>query len=528
MARSRQTAEHRKLLAETARQASLIRAILEIDPGAIAIYRGPELRLEMANPSFRALLQGRSEAELVGKTVDELFPSQRGTEMRGALDQAYQSGQPIHFHDLTYEAPDGGERNFTIHMLPIDSGGPEEERGIAVVIWEVTEQVQARRRAEELAQETEGQRAWLQTVIDQMPEGVTIASAPDGDIMLINRAARELFVNTVDRVSDAGIPTRYGLTRGDGSSMEVDDLPLLRAIRKEATTVGEEHRFKRSDGKVIDLLVNAAPLYDVKGKLVAGIVIFQDITQIKDVERLKDEFMSVASHELRTPLTNIRASAQLLLRRAEQSHASSYDIHSMSGIVQQASRMARLIDELLDVNRLQSGALEIHPSLTDLSQLLGEVVESHRITSPQFEFDLSAPEPVWANIDKDRMAQVFGNLLDNAVKYSIQPGTVAIELRASPSSGVTQVRVTDKGIGFDPEHGERIFERFSRLASVVHHSQGMGMGLYIARQIVEAHGGSISGHSEGHGRGATFTVTIPLANPSSTHRRGDPLGRPPD
>jgi PAS domain S-box-containing protein len=511
MPRDRIDPEHRKLLAETARQASLIQAILEADPAAIAVLRAPELHLEMANPSFRNLLSDRPEAEIIGKTVDELFPTQRGTEMRGALDQAYQSGQPVYFNNLTFPTPAGSERHFTIHMLPLNAGGPDEERGVTVIIWEVTEQVQARRRAEELAEQTEAQRAWLQTVIDQMPEGVTIASAPAGEIILINRAAKELFIDTVERVADAGIPTRYGLTRADGSGMDVEDLPLLRAIHREETTVGEEHRFKRSDGKVIDLLVNAAPLYDVKGKLTAGIVVFQDITQIKDVERLRDEFMSIASHELRTPLTNIKATAQLLLRRAQQSHGSSYDVRSMSAIVQQASRMSRLIDELLDVNRLQSGALEIHPTLTDLSQLVSEVVESHRITSPQFDFDLLAPGPLWANIDRDRMAQVFGNLLDNAVKYSVSPNTITIELAAVPSSAA-QITLKDRGIGFDPEHRDTIFERFSRLSSMAHHSRGMGLGLYIARRIVEAHGGSISGYSEGHGLGSTFTVTIPLAN----------------
>src|SRR5207237_4675103 len=105
--------------------------------GAISVYRGPQLRLEMANPSFRALLQGRSEADLLGKTVDELFPTQRGTEMRVALDTAFQTGQPVHVDNLTFEIPEG-ERNFTIHMLPLKAEVPEEELGIAVSDREIT------------------------------------------------------------------------------------------------------------------------------------------------------------------------------------------------------------------------------------------------------------------------------------------------------------------------------------------------------------------------------------------------------
>jgi signal transduction histidine kinase len=208
----------------------------------------------------------------------------------------------------------------------------------------------------------------------------------------------------------------------------------------------------------------------------------------------------------------MKAAAQLVLRRAKEGKYPTQELTLIDTIVQQSERMARLIEELLDVSRLRTGNLEIQPEPFDLSALAREVVENSRLGNPGFTFELRADGQVWVNADRDRIAQVLGNLLDNSVKYGARGGDGKAEVLVEtlPDEKKARIGVKDNGAGFEPSQSERIFERFSRLGSINHHSRGMGLGLFICRQIIVAHGGMIVADSPGPGRGATFTLTLPL------------------
>jgi signal transduction histidine kinase len=246
--------------------------------------------------------------------------------------------------------------------------------------------------------------------------------------------------------------------------------------------------------------------------MIAAVTVFQDITRLKEVERIKDEFTSIASHELRTPLTSLKAAGQLLLRRTRQGEYPPHGIGLINTIVQQADRMTRLIEELLDVSRIQSGKLPFKLEKFDLATLVTEAVETSQMSHPEYTFDVHADEQVLVRADKDRISQVLSNLLDNAVKYNTPGGSVRVGVRARENAQEAELTVTDRGIGFEPQQSEEVFERFARLGNVANHSRGMGLGLFICRQIMEAHGGNIEAHSDGPGKGATFTVTVPLAH----------------
>jgi signal transduction histidine kinase/FixJ family two-component response regulator len=512
--RSRLSRENRKLIAETARQASLLEAVLESDPGAIVVLRGPALILELANPSFRKLVTAFDIREGLGKPIAEVFPDYFDSTLGEALMSVFTGGNSFQIEDMGFPSPDGVQRYFKMHMLPLNANAADTERGVVVIMWETTEAVNARKRIEELAEQAAAQRDWLQGVIDQLPEGVHIATAPDANLLLVNRAAIEILgPHPVANLSRGDVPQVYGLFEPDGTSPSVEDLPLQRALWSGEAIIGKELRHMRADGHAVDLLVNAAPLYNAEGKVVAGVAVFQDITRLKDVDRLKDEFMSVASHELRTPLTNIYAASQLLLKRVKQGVYPQGEVSLINTIAQQTDRMARLIDELLDVSRLQSGRLQIQVAPFDLVALAREVVEHNRLGNPNVAFDLKAKGAVWIEADRDRIAQVLGNLLDNAVKYHAAGDDARIEVAITglPKGKVARMEIRDNGVGFDPAKSEQIFERFSRLGSVTHHSRGMGLGLFICRELVTAHGGTISAYSPGPGRGATFTVDLSLA-----------------
>ncbi len=511
--RNRLTKENRKLAAQTAAQAGLLSAVLELDPGAIAVFRGPDLRFELANSSFTILMQSGHVADLVGKPLDQIFHEYSVSHLREAIRGVYNNGEQFHSQDEAFPTTDGSNRYFVFHMMPLPEDPASGERGVVVIMWETTEAVEARLRIEKLAAQAEAERAWLQAVLDQMPEGVHIASAPGAELVLVNRAAEEIVgaLSTVTNLSSSDLPQVFGLRNTDGSTVEVGDLPLQQALWNGDIAIGRELQHVRDDGTVVDLLVNAAPLHDTDGRIIAGVAIFQDITRLKDLDRLKDEFMSIASHELRTPLTNMRAAAQLVLKRVNQGTFTNREVALVSTIVQQSERMARLIEELLDVSRLQIGRFELRPERFDMAALALEVTNNSRLAHPKLTYELSASNPVFVEADRDRMAQVIGNLLENAIKYSPEGGIVALSVAALHEDGMARIEVRDSGIGFDPRKREEIFERFSRLVHVSNHSKGLGLGLFISRQIVTAHGGTITAYSSGPEQGATFTVMLPLA-----------------
>ncbi|HUP28120.1 MAG TPA: ATP-binding protein [Chloroflexia bacterium] len=514
--RNRLHLENRLLMEQVRQQSNTLQAVMESDPGAIAVLRGEDLRFELVNPSYRKLVRNFGGIHPFGKPVDEVFPNPRNPQVRAALTRVYETGEAESFTDVAYSNEAGQSRHFTTHIIPLSPGGSAQERGVVIIIWDITDEVDAREKVEALAAEAEAQRFLLQTVIDQMPEGIYIASAPEGEILFVNQAAIELMgAPLLMNIFDPDATSVLRLLRPDGSELPPGELPLQRAISAEEFLTGVELCYIDSKGARLDLLCNASPIYDAHAQLIAGVMVFQDITSLKDLERVKQEFISIASHELRTPLTSVKATAQLMLRRAQRSEHTNQDVASIKAIAQQASRMSRLIDEMLDTARLQSGVIQIEPAVTDLVPLVEEVVADSRISYPEARFNLSLPVELaeqWVNADRDRIAQVLSNLVENAVKYSPVEAKITLSVSPDPFRKLVEVTVSDDGVGFDPSQKELIFERFSRLDSVANHSKGMGLGLYICRQIIERHNGSISAFSEGPGQGSAFSFTLPLVD----------------
>jgi signal transduction histidine kinase/ActR/RegA family two-component response regulator len=232
--------------------------------------------------------------------------------------------------------------------------------------------------------------------------------------------------------------------------------------------------------------------------------------------RLKDDFLSIVSHELRTPLNAVLGWASML-RTSGISPALAQ--RAAQSIHENAARQAKLIDDLLDVSRIAAGRATLDIEEIDLSTLVGGVVESlvPVAASNDVELKLSAMPTAWIGGDTRRLEQVFFNLLGNALKFTPRGGTIAIEARVLDRA--VDVRVTDSGIGIDPEFLPHVFERFRQADSTSTRTYGgLGLGLSIAKQLVEAHKGSIAVESAGAGHGATFIVQLPLANSQLSRR----------
>ena len=226
--------------------------------------------------------------------------------------------------------------------------------------------------------------------------------------------------------------------------------------------------------------------------------------------RLKDEFVSIVSHELRTPLNAILGWTAML-RRADADPAMTS--RALQSVHDNAERQARLIDELLDFSRVTSGRLALGKDPVDTGDLLRGVVESMIPAAVTKHVTLEFLPETAARVagDKARLEQVFFNLLSNAIKFTPEGGRVRVEVREE--AALVVVTVTDTGLGIDPTFLPFVFERFRQSSDTAGREYGgLGLGLSIACQLVEAHGGSIGVASEGRGKGATFTVRLPLAD----------------
>jgi PAS domain S-box-containing protein len=294
----------------------------------------------------------------------------------------------------------------------------------------------------------------------------------------------------------------------DGTSYPYDGCYIAEAIRSGVVTAAEEDTYVRADGSDFPVEITASPLVDddvVRG----AVVVFRDVTQRREVDRMKNEFISVVSHELRTPLTSIRGSLDLLASgvlgeltpRAE----------SMANIALESSeRLTRLINDILDLERIESGTRPMDLAPIDAAELLGrsvtEMAGHARSSDVRIEVAVSEGRVL---ADPDRIVQTLTNLLGNAIKFSAAGQVVVAE--SVVEQGQVLFRVRDEGRGIPEDKLETIFNRFEQVdSSDARQSGGTGLGLAISRGIVERHGGRIWAESR-PGAGATISFTLPAA-----------------
>jgi len=235
----------------------------------------------------------------------------------------------------------------------------------------------------------------------------------------------------------------------------------------------------------------------------------REIIERKRAEEARDEFLSVAAHELKTPMTSLRGFAQVLLGQLDrgQTPDPARLAQALGAVDRQTEKLARLVSQLLDVSRLEAGHLLLDPQPTDLVGIVESVAEGARARTSRHSIEVRTPAACPAVADALRLEQVLTNLVDNAIKYSPGGGRVDVEL--SRQYGTVRLAVTDRGIGVPAEHRGRIFERFHQ-AHGEKRFGGLGLGLYISRQIVELHGGTIAAQFPEAG-GTRMVVTLPAA-----------------
>ena len=319
--------------------------------------------------------------------------------------------------------------------------------------------------------------------------------------MLANQAACSLL--RLDEADLVGRRVFQVLTLGPGDPLLVE---ISETVGRRETFSTPHEEVRRRDGTTFLVQLSVTPVLDDRSPL-ALVAAFRDVTDRREVDRMKDEFVSVVSHELRTPLTSIRGSLGLLAGGAvgelPEGGRRMVDI-----AVENTDRLIRLINDILDIERIESGTVVLHKERCEVAAL---VAESLRVVMPladaaTVDLGLAKVEGVvWA--DADRIVQTLTNLLSNAVKFSPIGGVVT--LSATRDDGDILFRVVDEGRGIPTDQLESIFQRFQQVdASDSRQKGGTGLGLAICRSLVEQHGGRIWAESE-PGQGATFSFTLP-------------------
>jgi PAS domain S-box-containing protein len=368
----------------------------------------------------------------------------------------------------------------------------------------------------------EEERSRLTAVLDQMPAGVMIAEAPSGRVIYSNNQATEIFHGPVTSVERGDEYHRtFKVWHPDGNLYTSEEFPLVRAVAGE-TVRGEEILFLRADGSEGVVRANAAPFRDTSGRILGAVTAYYDATALKraaeERERLyaearaalrsRDDLLAIVSHDLRSPLSAITIAARLIAQAASKSDASNA-LKQSEIITRSAERMDRLIEDLLDIAAIEAGQLSVTISTMEVQALLQEVAETMGILANRSRVRVSIDDRTRAErvmCDRDRVLQVFANLVGNAVKFSTDEETILVT--SCSRDEWIEFSVNDSGPGISAEDLPHLFERYWQ--GERRSGRGVGLGLTIAKGIVEAHQGRIWAEST-VGTGSTFHFTLPLA-----------------
>jgi signal transduction histidine kinase len=368
---------------------------------------------------------------------------------------------------------------------------------------------QLRRQAERVAR-LEAEQSWLGAALDRLPIPLVLSEPGTGRMTFANRAANTMAGGTFPLVpSITRYPEHLRLTDENDRDLPLDEWPAVRAARGEK--VENVVVVWHSPAGRFPVLTSAEILPAISDHPAAVVVAFQDVSELARAIRARDEFLSIASHELKTPLTTLKLQVQLRERALAAGNLSAFAPAALAKMVssdaRQVDRLTRLVDDMLDVSRLSSGgfALAIGEPV-DLAAAVRDVLErsATELAAAGCRVTLDAPKAAPGMWDRCRIEQVVLNLLTNAMKYG-RGKPIRCTVRAEEDRAT--LTVTDEGMGIAPADQRRVFQVFER-AVLPTHVSGLGLGLYITRRIVEAHGGTIRVESE-RGAGATFTVELP-------------------
>ena len=492
-------------------------AVFQLNPQPTVITRAADGTFLHTNDAFLRL-SGFSREEVVGSN-----PIALGIwtmEQRAAIVQTLREARGS--IAVSCRAKNGDIRTLHMASAPVDFGG---ELCLITVGTDMSEWLAVDARLRESEARARARADELAVLMDALPAVVLIASDAECQDVRANRAGRVLLRSLPDqnlsKTSTDPAVTRHFKVYVNGQEMVPKDLPLQRAARGVEVRNHEE-QIVFEDGDVVHLYGSAVPLHDLAGRPRGAIGAFVDVTRLKQAEealreadRRKDEFLALLSHELRNPLAPIVTAAQLMQRNNDVATPFEREI-----ILRQASHLSRLVDDLLDVSRVARGLVTLTRRPLELAVVVAKAVESVTplVEERRHHLELAVPaQGLPIEGDEVRLTQVVSNLLTNAARYTPLGGR--IDVIAAIEGAEVVLRVRDNGIGIDVSLLPHVFDIFAQGGRGIERSQGgLGLGLSLVRTLVTLHGGTVSAHSEGAGRGSEFVVRLPSSTTAAPAR----------
>ncbi|WP_437338038.1 PAS domain S-box protein [Sorangium sp. So ce394] len=355
------------------------------------------------------------------------------------------------------------------------------------------------------------ERRRLEAVVEQMPEAAILVDA-EGRLITCNRLALQYVSRAAGELDPWGNAVLFDPRTPRGEPVGWADRPLTRALHRGEVVTGAEGLLCREGGDLVPVLVNAAPVRSDDGEIEGAVAVFQDISALKEMERQRQAWIGIIAHDLRQPIQVIATASQLLYARSGGQLVADGE-KQLGRIASSVERLRRMIDDLLDASRIEAHELTLDRSPVDLRAQLGEIVEKSTAATAGHAVRLEVRGDVPDVLaDPGRLEQIVTNLLSNAAKYGQTNGDIAVAVSADRS--FAQIAVTNWGRGIAEASLPHLFKRFSRVAEGdPRRVRGVGLGLYITKGLVEAHGGTIAVEST-PGGATTFRFSLPLAHPA--------------
>jgi PAS domain S-box-containing protein len=471
--------------ARDASGASDFRELFEETPEGVAVS-DVDGRLTDVNPAGCRML-GYSREELVGGRIVDFLPPEDARWWVGAHETVrLERGTSRWEHSIRHK--DGS-------IVHVEVSGKWFRNGRH---YAFVRDISERKRAECERDEALG---WMRAVLEQSPVGLIVSHDPRGDHLSTNVRAKQLVSDRTERLDDI----RGRVCTLDEQALDLDQIPIARALRGERT-LAAEFLLRSVAGAFMPVAISAGPIIGADGAVLGAVAAFEDITAAKELERLREEWSSVVAHDLRQPLASIALNAQVLARGTDDAKV----LKRADGIRTATDRLTRMVGDLMDLSRLEARRLVLVRQRIDVPALVRAAVERIELGAQERPFDVRVrgdiPE---ADADPNRVEQIVENLLTNALKYGKAGTHVVVTVKREGDA--VAVAVTNEGHPLAAEDIARIFERFQRTASAkLEGIQGVGLGLYITRSLVEAHGGRIWAESTPDGWN-TFRFTLPAA-----------------
>lgn len=432
-----------------------------------------------AEPYF----SGKKREDLLGKTIWEEAPGATKTLAYKKYHEALATGQAVHFEE-NY----GPDTCIEQHVYP-------SPNGLSVYFQDITE----RKKTEEALQLN---RERLDLVLGSIDLGLWYCDLPF-DKLIWNDKVKEHFGLPPDAIVDINL--FYALLHPD--DRERTRQAIEDCIENHKGYDIEYRTVAPNDSRLRWIRAIGRCFYDASGKPIRFDGITIDVTEQKETERQKDEFMAVVSHELKTPVTSLKAYTQVLQNRFMKARDERSAQH-LAKMDAQLNRLTNLIGDLLDATRIEGGRLQFHEELFAFDDLVNEVVDAMQLTTHKHALRIEGKTKKLVLADRDRIGQVINNLISNAIKFS--PHEKSIIAIASADKDTVKLCVRDFGVGIPKNNRDQVFQRYFRVSGTALDTfPGLGLGLYISAEIIKRQGGRIWVESE-EGEGSTFCFTLPL------------------